>query len=163
MIDVKVEYGATQADRRHDSRATRSPDSRRGLSLGKRSVAFLKYVVEQTLNGSAGQIKERTIGVEVFGRHPSYDTNLDHCSHGSDRLRKRLATYYVDEKHRAELRMSLISRLVHSAVFALPGQSRHTVLEPGTETEGAEVPFETHSARIQFGPLPLSGGKPPIP
>jgi hypothetical protein len=44
----------------------------------KRSVAFLKYVVEMTLNGSADQIKERTIGVEVFGRDPSYDTNLDH-------------------------------------------------------------------------------------
>jgi hypothetical protein len=28
----------------------------------KRSVASLRYVVEQTLNGSAEQIKERTIG-----------------------------------------------------------------------------------------------------
>ena len=44
----------------------------------KRSVTFLRYVVEQTLNGSADQIKERTIGVDVFGRKPSYDTNLDH-------------------------------------------------------------------------------------
>ena len=44
----------------------------------KRSVKFLTYVVEQTLTGSADQIKERTIGVEVFGRKPSYDTNLDH-------------------------------------------------------------------------------------
>jgi hypothetical protein len=43
----------------------------------KRSVAFLKYVVEMTLNGSANQIKERTIGIEVFARDPSYDTNLD--------------------------------------------------------------------------------------
>jgi hypothetical protein len=32
----------------------------------KRSVAFLRFVVEQTINGSADQIKERTIGVEVF-------------------------------------------------------------------------------------------------
>jgi hypothetical protein len=38
----------------------------------KRSIAFLRYVVEQTLNGSADQIKERTIGVEVFSRKPSY-------------------------------------------------------------------------------------------
>ena len=32
----------------------------------KRSVQFLKYVVEKTLNGQAEQIKERTIGVDVF-------------------------------------------------------------------------------------------------
>src|ERR1035441_2342486 len=44
----------------------------------RRSVAFLRYVVEQTLSGSASQIKERTIGVEVFGREPTYDTNGDH-------------------------------------------------------------------------------------
>jgi hypothetical protein len=44
----------------------------------KRSVAFLRYVVTAALNGSADQIKERTIGIEVFGRTSSYDTSLDH-------------------------------------------------------------------------------------
>src|SRR6202167_5350453 len=75
----------------------------------KRSVKFLTYVVEQTLTGSADQIKERTIGVEVFGRKPSYDTNLDHIVRtAATELRKRLAIYYGDEKHRFELRISLI-------------------------------------------------------
>src|SRR5580704_3844679 len=75
----------------------------------KRSVAFLRYVVEQTLNGASGQIKERTIGVEVFGREPTYDTNLDHIVRtAATELRKRLAIYYGDEKHRFELRMGLI-------------------------------------------------------
>ena len=37
----------------------------------RRTVAFLRYVVEQTINGSADQIKERTIGVEVFEREPT--------------------------------------------------------------------------------------------
>src|ERR1700691_5736286 len=128
----------------------------------KRSVAFLKYVVEMTLNGSADQIKERTIGVEVFGRHPSYDTNLDHIVRtAATELRKRLATYYVDEKHRSELRMTLVPGS-YIPRFALPGQARHTVLDPGTEIDGAEGPVETHSAHIQFGPLPLSGNKVPV-
>ena len=75
----------------------------------KRSVAFLRYVVEQTLSGSASQIKERTIGVEVFGREPTYDTNLDHIVRtAATELRKRLAIYYGDEKHRSELRMGLV-------------------------------------------------------
>src|SRR5580698_7894478 len=75
----------------------------------KRSVQFLTYVVEQTLKGSADQIKERTIGVEVFGREPSYDTNVDHVVRtAAIELRKRLAIYYGDERHRSELRMSLV-------------------------------------------------------
>ncbi len=75
----------------------------------RRSVAFLRYVVEQTLSGSASQIKERTIGVEVFGREPTYDTNVDHIVRtAATELRKRLAIYYGDEKHRSELRMGLI-------------------------------------------------------
>jgi hypothetical protein len=75
----------------------------------KRSVQFLKYVVEETLEGSADQIKERTIGVEVFGRSPAYDTNADHIVRtAAIELRKRLAIYYGDESHRSELRMSLV-------------------------------------------------------
>ncbi|HXE08952.1 MAG TPA: hypothetical protein VN612_13710 [Acidobacteriaceae bacterium] len=75
----------------------------------KRSIAFLRYVVEQTLNGSADQIKERTIGADVFGRAPSYDTNLDHVVRtAAIELRKRLAIYYGQEKHRHELCVTLV-------------------------------------------------------
>jgi hypothetical protein len=75
----------------------------------KRSVQFLRYVVEQTLQGSTDQVKERTIGVEVFGREPSYDTAADHIVRtAAIELRKRLAIYYGEEKHRSELRMTLV-------------------------------------------------------
>jgi hypothetical protein len=75
----------------------------------KRSIAFLKYVVNEALNGSADQIKERTVGSEVFGRSSSYDTDLDHVVRtAATELRKRLAIYYGDEKHRSELRISLV-------------------------------------------------------
>jgi hypothetical protein len=160
MIDLEVEHGATPE---------LTADMIRGqLDLlvrdevfrsSKRSVAFLKYVVEQTLSGSADQIKERTIGVEVFGRHPSYDTNLDHIVRtAATELRKRLATYYVDEKHRTELRMTLVPGS-YIPRFALPGQARHSALEPANEIDVAEVPFETQSTHIQFEPLPLSANR----
>ncbi len=90
----------------------------------KRSIAFLRFVVEETLKGSEDQIKERTIGMEVFGRSSSYDTNLDHIVRtAATELRKRLAIYYGDEKHRAELRISLlpgsyIPRFMHAHQFA---------------------------------------------
>jgi len=124
MIDLEVEDGITvgltaemiraQLDLLVHDEAFRS---------SKRSVAFLRYVVEQTLNGSASQIKERTIGVEVFGREPTYDTNLDHIVRtAATELRKRLAIYYGDEKHRSELRMGLIPGS-YIPRFGLPPQS----------------------------------------
>jgi hypothetical protein len=122
----------------------------------KRSVAFLRYVVEQTLNGSADQIKERTIGVEVFDREPSYDTNLDHIVRtAATELRKRLAIYYGEEKHRSELRIGLI-----------PGSyiPRFTLPEPGqvhgTETDipldlGVVVPSQANSSSVELKLEPI--------
>jgi hypothetical protein len=43
----------------------------------KRYPALLRYIVEATLAGNSDHLKERTLGVEVFDRAPSYDTNAD--------------------------------------------------------------------------------------
>ena len=121
----------------------------------KRSVAFLRYVVEQTLNGSADQIKERTIGVEVFGRKPSYDTNLDHIVRtAATELRKRLAIYYGGEKHRFELRMGLIPGS-YIPRFTLPAQTTEAVAEPGVIADLAITQLPTQPTHIELGPDPL--------
>ena len=38
----------------------------------KRYPVLLEYTVEQALDGRASELKERTIGVEAFGREPTY-------------------------------------------------------------------------------------------
>jgi hypothetical protein len=123
MIDVEVEYGSTPeltADMIRAQLELLVHDE--VFRSSKRSVTFLRYVVEQTLNGSADLIKERTIGIEVFDRDPSYDTNSDHIVRtAAVELRKRLATYYVDERHRHELRMWLVPGS-YIPRFTLPGQ-----------------------------------------
>ena len=43
----------------------------------KRYPALLEYIVENTLAGKSELLKERTIGVEVFDRPPTYDTSAD--------------------------------------------------------------------------------------
>src|SRR5216683_421844 len=43
----------------------------------KRSQDFLRYVIEHTLSGHADMLKERTIGIEVFGRSTSYEPSDD--------------------------------------------------------------------------------------
>ena len=75
----------------------------------KRSVEFLRYVVSKTLEGAADEIKERTIGIEVFGRDPAYDTNIDHVVRtAAIELRKRLSIYYGQEWRRSELRIAMV-------------------------------------------------------
>ena len=74
----------------------------------KRYPALLRYVVERTLEGDGASLKERTIGIEVFGREPNYDTNLDHTVRTSaGEVRKRLAQYYVESDREREIRIDL--------------------------------------------------------
>src|SRR5579871_6511623 len=61
----------------------------------KRYPAFLRYVVEHTLEGQTDQVKERVLGVEVFGRDVHYDTNQDPVVRmTAGEIRKRIAQYY---------------------------------------------------------------------
>jgi len=108
----------------------------------KRSIQFLRYVVEQTLNGSSDQIKERTVGVEVFGREPSYDTNGDHVVRtAAIELRKRLAIYYGEEKHRNELRLSLVPGS-YIPLFTPPSQIAPGHLEADPMLESAKFSIQ---------------------
>jgi hypothetical protein len=74
----------------------------------KRYPALLAYTVEQTLQGNASELKERSIGVEVFGRSPSYDANSDPVVRiTAGEVRKRLTQYYYDPVHRGEIVIEL--------------------------------------------------------
>ena len=69
---------------------------------------LLKYVVEQTLAGNASGLKERSLGMEVFGRDPHYDTNADPVVRTSAcEVRKRIALYYHDAGRETEVRIEL--------------------------------------------------------
>lgn len=74
----------------------------------KRYPAFLKYVVENTLAGRTEQLKERTLGIEVFDRPPTFDTNSDTVvRYTAGEVRKRLLLYYSEHSDRSPLRISL--------------------------------------------------------
>jgi hypothetical protein len=74
----------------------------------KRYPALLAYTVEQTLLGNAGELKERSIGMEVFGRAPTYDANADPVVRiTAGEVRKRLGLYYYDSAHAGELVIEL--------------------------------------------------------
>jgi hypothetical protein len=66
------------------------------FAMSKRCGDFLAFVVEQTLLGHQHELKERTIGVGVFGRDPAYDTSEDAIVRiKASEVRKRLGFYYA--------------------------------------------------------------------
>jgi hypothetical protein len=74
----------------------------------KRYPGLLRYVVEAALNGQAADLKERTLGVEVFGRDPQYDTNTDPVVRiSAGEVRKRIAQYYHENQETARVRIEL--------------------------------------------------------
>jgi hypothetical protein len=80
------------------------------FSHSKRFPSFLGFVVEQTLVGQAANIKERTLGIEIFGRDANYDTSSDPIVRvTATEIRKRVAQYYEDPARGDELRIALPS------------------------------------------------------
>ncbi|HEY1800852.1 MAG TPA: hypothetical protein VGG46_07950 [Terriglobales bacterium] len=74
----------------------------------RRYAAVLRYVVEHTLQGNEAPMKERTIGIEVFGRTPDYDTANDHVVRSAmSEVRRRLAQYYSESGSGSEVRIEL--------------------------------------------------------
>jgi len=80
------------------------------FSHSKRFPSFLRFVIEHTLDGDAENIKERTLGIEIFGRDANYDTASDPIVRvTAAEIRKRVAQYYQEPAHRDELRITLPS------------------------------------------------------
>ena len=88
---------------------TARPQGREFLDEILRSTPFrtsrqcqdlFRYIVEHSLAGSDDLLRERMIGIEVFGRAPDYDTAQDPVVRvrAAD-VRKRLAQYYQTQKN----------------------------------------------------------------
>jgi hypothetical protein len=74
----------------------------------QRNCAFLRYVITETLAGRADEIKERTLGKELFGRPISYDTGSDAVVRvRANEVRKRLICYYENHASQAGWRVHL--------------------------------------------------------
>ena len=93
------------------------------FSHSKRYPALLRHVVEKTMAGQAGSLKERNLGVDVFGRDGDYDTNADPVVRiTAAEIRKRIAQYYHEPGHEREMRIDLPSGS-YVPEFHLPPQN----------------------------------------
>ena len=75
-----------------------------------RSGQFLQYIIDQAIAGHFDALKERVIGMELFGRSASYDTGDDAIVRvtASD-VRKRLLQHYGRYGATSEYRINLPS------------------------------------------------------
>jgi hypothetical protein len=93
-----------EAVREHLSLILKSP----AFKGSERSREFLVVIVEKALAGRFEELKERVLGVELFGRHTSYDTGEDAVVRvtASD-VRKRLLRYYSESGVNSDLRLEI--------------------------------------------------------
>jgi tetratricopeptide (TPR) repeat protein len=81
-------------------------DSR--FASADRSSRFLRYVVENTLSGRAGEIKEIVIATEFYGRSSDYDPKTDSIVRvEASRLRAKLDSYYEHQGAKDPLRITI--------------------------------------------------------
>jgi hypothetical protein len=100
-----IEIGPDAAEVREHVREVIASPAFKG---SRRSQQFLQHIVEKTINGHTDEVKERSLGVDLFSRLPSYDTGEDAIVRvtASD-VRKRLHQYYSETQ--SEMRIDLPS------------------------------------------------------
>jgi hypothetical protein len=107
----------------------------------ERSCSLLRYLVEHALGGGQHALKERIIGMELFGRDASYDTGKDAIVRVSaSSVRKRLLAHYAsaDAAHApGALRIHLPPGSYTPEFHALP--SRQEATSPGEATVDAAL------------------------
>lgn len=109
---------------------------------------MLRYIVEKTLDNHQGELKERTIGVEVFGRDPAYDTNADPVVRFSaGEIRRRLAQFYQESGTTSPVMMELPSG-TYVPRFSLRA---HTAEQAELETAAAHSETEEHKIESSAG------------
>ena len=120
------------------------------FSQSKRYGAFLRFVTERALTQNHEPLTERTLGVEIFGRSPNYDTDADPIVRvTASELRKRLAQYYEDPAHSSEIRV-----VIHK------GSYQAEFVAPGTQPAPAEVAAPAVPVTAPVSPALVEPAKP---
>lgn len=126
----------------------------------KRSKQFLQFVVEQKITGNEELLKERLIGVEVFGRDIDYATGDDPIVRvQAGEVRRRLGQYRSDTEGprqvSIELPLGSYAPVFHQCNAEVPPSDA-----PGREAVREQEP-DTEEPSAEIVPAPVSN--PPFP
>lgn len=121
------------------------------FNSSKRYPSFLRFVVARVLSGQTDQLKERILGVEIFGRAADYDTNTDPIVRvTAAEIRKRIEQYYHDHNHSQEIRLYLPAGS-YVPQFSWPGHPIGT-----TVSLPLDLPPKTKDRGLTAAPKPTN-------
>jgi len=121
------------------------------FNSSKRYPSFLRFAVTRALAGQTDQLKERLLGVEIFGRPADYDTNTDPIVRvTAAEIRKRIEQYYQDPRHSQEIRLFLPSGS-YAPQFSWPGHPH----SPGLPATVLELPAHASDTPVMQPPAAL--------
>jgi len=110
----------------------------------RRCQALLRRVTTLSLAGHVDCLKERALGVEVFGRTPDYDTSQDPVVRATAaEIRKKLAQYYMEAGHDLETRIELPSGSYHAEFHFAPRKEA----APPAQNPAAQAPRRRRIAK----------------
>ena len=123
------------------------------------SALFLNHVIHQAIAGNFESLKERVIGMELFGRSPSYVTGEDAIVRvTANDVRKRLQQHYGKYGTASEFRINLpLGSYIPEIVYRHRGESG---LVDANEPEGAPVTTREPDTRRDSEFVSLDGQNP---
>lgn len=133
--------------------------SSKSFKNADRCKQFLRFVVQNKLDGHTERLKERTIGTEVFQRPPGYATGEDPVVRvQAGEVRRRLEQYYQELPQAPQIRIELPVGSYSPIFHCKPGSGNREAPAPATAPEMSSVSrpklrFKT----ISFASLALLG------
>src|SRR4051812_27628438 len=99
MVEVQSTAAHAQIERMFRSKTFDTSEAQRRL---------LQYLAEKALSGDADRLKEYTVGIEAFGKPPTYDPQEDSIVRTqTGRLRAKLREYFAEEGKTDPVRVEL--------------------------------------------------------
>jgi hypothetical protein len=130
------------------------------FASSKQSQALLKYLVANSQHDDDGSLKERMIGVNVFGRSHDYNTGDDPIVRARvGEVRKRLARYYQSELTDQHTIQFAIPTGSYRVTFSYPDVAE-TTDQPGRRADSRE---ETPDESIRSHKVQPPAGVNPSP
>jgi hypothetical protein len=114
-----------------------------------RSAQFLEYVIWQSAAGKVLNLKERTIGIELFGRTATYDTGEDAIVRvtASD-VRRRLVQHYSGVGNASEFRIRLPPGGYVPELIRTPKMETDSLaVQPSADERSSESPVREFPSR----------------
>jgi hypothetical protein len=121
---------------------------------------LLRYIVEHSLSEEIDMLRERQIGINVFGRAPDYDTGNDPVVRArAAEVRKRLAQHYLHQNGVDEEIQIEIPSGSYRAVFEMPAGSGSGNAHREAEKSGEPTKLSADSATEPRPPIEDTAGK----